>query len=87
MYVVTGSKILKPGELCGKLTKKTAEETGLLVGTPVATAVTDGQCGGLGLVGCNASSLSTDLTSRIGKCEVENLEVYFVYGSNYITQF
>ena len=68
-----GSKILLPGELCGKLNPVTAQEMGLLIGTPVATSITDGQCGDLGLVGCQSSSLSTDLTLRLGQfIEYEN---------------
>lgn len=67
-YVIfSGNKIIKPGEVCGKLSQKAALETGLTHGTPVASALIDAHAGGLGVMGCKANNVSSDFTTRIGK--------------------
>ncbi|XP_065214945.1 FGGY carbohydrate kinase domain-containing protein-like [Planococcus citri] len=60
-----GNVVIKPGELCGKLTAKAALETGLLSGTPVSSALIDAHAGGLGVMGCSAEHVSPDFTTRL----------------------
>lgn len=58
--------MISPGKFCGSLNAKTAQETGLPVGTPVAAALIDALSGALGLLGCRYESLPINLTSRVG---------------------
>lgn len=67
MSAIAGSKIINPGELCGGLSESAAKETGLLVGTPVAASLIEAHAGGLGVMGCDAESISKEFTSRLGK--------------------
>ncbi|XP_065214948.1 FGGY carbohydrate kinase domain-containing protein-like [Planococcus citri] len=60
-----GSKIIKPGELCGELSERAARETGLVSGTPVAASLIDAHAGGLGVMGCTAKNIPNDFTSRL----------------------
>ncbi|RZC42847.1 FGGY carbohydrate kinase domain-containing protein, partial [Asbolus verrucosus] len=62
-----GSKVLPPGTPVGDgLSKTTAEELGLKVGTPVGTSIIDAHAGGLGLVGCRAPNIDSDFSTRLG---------------------
>ncbi|KAL1140707.1 hypothetical protein AAG570_000637 [Ranatra chinensis] len=61
-----GSVVKAPGEPCGKgLSKEAAEDLGLIEGTAVATSIIDAHAGGIGLVGCDAFSITQDFTKRI----------------------
>lgn len=62
--------MIKPGEVCGKLTSKAALETGLISGTPVASAIIDAHAGGIGVMGCTAPNVSPDFTTRLGNNSV-----------------
>lgn len=66
LIIFLGSKIIKPGDLCGGLSEKAAQETGLISGTPVAAALIDAHAGGLGVMGCTSKNISCEFTSRLG---------------------
>lgn len=62
-----GSKVQAPGEPVGKgLSFTAAAELGLNEGTPVGTSIIDAHAGGLGMIGCSASGVSENFTSRLG---------------------
>lgn len=63
-----GSKVLAPGTSVGKgLSKRAADETGLLEGTPVAASIIDGHAGGLGLIGCRVKGIEPEFHTRLSK--------------------
>lgn len=45
---------------------KAAAELGLLKGTPVGTSLIDAHAGGLGMIGCYASDVSSNFSNRLG---------------------
>ncbi|KAL1491955.1 hypothetical protein ABEB36_012469 [Hypothenemus hampei] len=62
-----GSVVQYPGAPVGKgLSKRAANELGLLPGTPVGTSMIDAHAGGLGLIGCKAKDIDSDFETRVG---------------------
>lgn len=49
---------------------KAAAELGLLKGTPVGTSLIDAHAGGLGMIGCYASDVSSNFANRLGAQDV-----------------
>lgn len=68
-----GSHALKPGDKCGTLTEKAANQLGLLPGTVVSASLIDAHAGGVALMGCTADGVEKSFTSKIGKYIAENL--------------
>ncbi|MCL5261515.1 MAG: FGGY-family carbohydrate kinase [Gammaproteobacteria bacterium] len=65
-YEKIGNKVWPIGEAVGSgLTKKSAEELGLLPGTPVGVSVIDADAGGIGVIGMKVNSLASDLSKRL----------------------
>lgn len=65
-----GQEILAPGMPVGKgLTREAAIELNLLEGTPVGTSLIDAHAGGLGMLGCSSSELSSDFNTRLSKSQ------------------
>lgn len=63
-----GQTVLAPGTSVGKgLTAEAAVELNLLEGTPVGTSLIDAHAGGLGMLGCSSSELSSDFNTRLSK--------------------
>lgn len=59
---------MEPGQPCGNgLTKNTAREMGLKVGTPVATSLIDAHAGGLGMISVGLKSQIADFKNRLGE--------------------
>lgn len=62
-----GSVVQYPGAPVGNgLSKKAADELGLLPGTPVGTSMIDAHAGGLGLIGCVAEGIDPNFETRVG---------------------
>ncbi|XP_056632635.1 FGGY carbohydrate kinase domain-containing protein [Diorhabda sublineata] len=62
-----GSVVLPPGSAVGKgISQKTAEELGLLAGTPVGASMIDAHAGGLGLIGCRVTGVDPAFHTRVG---------------------
>ena len=60
-----------PGHPVGfGLSLTAAKELDLLEGIPVGTSIIDAHAGGLGMLGCNATNVSSDFSSRLGKLMV-----------------
>lgn len=63
-----GSLVLPPGTPVGNgLSKRSAEEFGLLPNTPVGTSLIDAHAGGLGLIGCQAEDVDASFDTRLCK--------------------
>lgn len=61
-----GSQVLPPGTPVGRgLTQEVACELGLRTGTPVGTSIIDAHAGGLGLIGCQVSGVSSGFDTRL----------------------
>lgn len=61
-----GAQIQRPGvPLADGLLATAAEPMGLKTGLPVATGMSDGLAGCLGLVGCNFKGVADDFTNRL----------------------
>ncbi|XP_015602232.1 FGGY carbohydrate kinase domain-containing protein [Cephus cinctus] len=62
-----GIDVKAPGDPVGSgLSIKAARELNLLPGTAVGASIIDAHAGGLGMVGCSAPGISSDLTNRLG---------------------
>ncbi|KAJ8681215.1 hypothetical protein QAD02_017002 [Eretmocerus hayati] len=62
-----GHEFNAPGHPVGfGLTSRAAQELGLLKGTPVGASIIDAHAGGLGMLGCSASNISPNFSSRLG---------------------
>ncbi|XP_025992218.1 FGGY carbohydrate kinase domain-containing protein [Solenopsis invicta] len=61
-----GNDVKVPGDAieCG-LSMKAAAELGLLKDTPVGTSLIDAHAGGLGMIGCYASDVSSNFSNRL----------------------
>ncbi|XP_012055305.1 PREDICTED: FGGY carbohydrate kinase domain-containing protein [Atta cephalotes] len=61
-----GNDIRVPGDAIESgLSTKAAAELGLLKGTPVGTSLIDAHAGGLGMIGCYASDVSSNFSNRL----------------------
>lgn len=58
--------MIKPGEICGKLTATAALETGLMAGIPVGASLIDAHAGGIGVMGCYDDNIPSHISSRLG---------------------
>lgn len=54
---------------CG-LSKRSAEELGLLPCTPVGTSMIDAHAGGLGLIGCEVENIDPHFETRVGRLSI-----------------
>ena len=55
-----------PGDsIEGGLSKKAAEEFGLLAGTPVGASIIDAHAGALGMLGCQSANSKDEITSKL----------------------
>lgn len=65
-FSIIGSKLEPPGKHVGSgLTKMAAAELGLTPGTVVSTSLIDAHAGTLGMLGCQAEDIPTDMQSRL----------------------
>ncbi|XP_012541159.1 FGGY carbohydrate kinase domain-containing protein [Monomorium pharaonis] len=61
-----GNDVRVPGDAIeAGLSMKAAAELGLLKGTPVGTSLIDAHAGGLGMIGCYASDVSSNFSNRL----------------------
>lgn len=63
-----GTLVLPPGSPVGKgLSRRAANEFGLLEGTAVGTSMIDAHAGGLGLIGCRVEGVDPLFRTRVGE--------------------
>lgn len=61
------------------LSKKAANELGLLPGTPVGTSMIDAHAGGLGLIGCAAEGIDPNFETRVGNFSLFCIVNIFIF--------
>lgn len=67
-----GEKVSVPGTRIGDgLTKEAAMDFGLLPGTPVGISMIDAHAGALSLFGCSGRGIWDEVTSKMGKHQLD----------------
>lgn len=65
-YAVIGKNVTTPGAAIGAgLNETAAKQLNLLAGTPVAASMIDAHAGALGMLGCHAIGINTEISSKM----------------------